>query len=72
MMKANTFSFNMRIRRGDLGPIHLNSSSIHKNFKARSKKKAEKELTPTKDLLNLKALKTILVVWHVSCCVLAH
>lgn len=54
------------IRRTDLGPIHLNFSSIHRNSKhtVDEKKKKKKGFTSAKALLSLKALKTILVVWH--------
>lgn len=71
MLKANTFCFimNKLLEGVDLGPIHLNTSSIQiQNLEKKEKKKKRTEFTPTKDLLSLKSLKTILVVWHILSC----
>lgn len=64
MIKVDTFGFNMNRLSGrcDVGPNHLNSSSIQKKNQNLERKKKEY----SKDLLSLKALKTVPVVWRVS------
>lgn len=66
MTEGNTFGFEMRrfvfYRRGDLGSVHFNSSSIHKNVKI--KKSSLQLISAMCDHSHIR--QSILVVWHVS------